>query len=452
MPHVNLKAAVPASTASVSAGVMIMVLILASAGSAEVPGSAPPSLFPEEEPLHLTVASTAGERFGTAIVDAWLPPGPAPIRYVVIHQHGCGDKTAQAAAAMVYDRQWRALCRLHHSALVVPRYFTGSSCADWNAPAAGSERVLLKALEEIARQTGRPEVRSAPWVIWGHSGGASWAVQMVVRHPGRTVALALRGGASSQFGDRQFREQFAQAVSTLPMIFVWGAAEARPSSRHFVSWNPMQAMAAQLRQGGARLGVAVDPLSEHQAGNSRLVILPFFSAVMAAAREMGAEPSGRYVHRDGSERAPSPSSRHDPEFMWLPNSTVVESYRSFVKRGTVREVGPPKRGPELRAAIRDGRPMLQWRIVPEVDSGVRSIRIYRDQRLIQELGSGTGRFLAEYGDTPPPAILSDTFVDPTATPGECYDYAVSFVSWIGIESPRSAVVRLLLPKRLHYSP
>ena len=235
------------------------------------------------------------------------------------------------------------------------------------------------------------------------------------------------------------------------MIFVWGAAEARPSSRHFVSWNPMQEMAAQLRQGGASLAVAVDPLSEHQSGNSRLVILPFFSAVMAA-RGMGAELSGRYVHRDGSESAPSPADRRDPEFMWLPDSTVVENYRSFVKRGTVTEVDHPKRRPELRAAIRNGRPMLQWRIVPEVDSGVRSIRIYREQRLIQELGSGTGRFLAEYGDTPPPAILSDTFVDPTATPGGSYDYAVSFVSWIGIESPMSAVVRLLLPRRSNYKP
>ncbi len=426
-----------------------MVLVLASAGSAEVPGRAPPSLFPEEDPLHLTVAATAGERFGTAVVDGWIPPGPAPIRFIVIHQHGCGDKSAEQAAAMVHDRQWRALCRLHRAVLLVPRFFTGSNCADWSAPAAGSERVLLTVLEEIARQTERPEVRSAPWVIWGHSGGASWAVQMVVRHPGRTAALALRGGASVQFGDRQFREQFARAASTLSMIFVWGASEARPSSRHFVSWNPMQAMATQLRQGGASLALAVDPLSEHQSGNSRLVILPFFSAVMAA-REMGTEFSGSYVHRDGSERAPSASSQHDPEFMWLPDSTVAESYRSFVKSGTVTEVGPPKRGPELRAAIRDGRPMLQWRIVPEVDSGIRSIRIYRDQRLIQELGSGTGRFLAEYGDTPPPAILSDTFVDSTATPGGSYDYAVSFVSWIGTESPRSAVVRLLLPRRSDY--
>jgi hypothetical protein len=270
---------------------------------------------------------------------------------------------------------------------------------------------------------------------------------MVVRHPGRTVALALRGGASAQFGDRQFREQFARAAGTLPMIFVWGAAEARPSSRHFVSWKPMQAMAAQLRQGGASLAVAVDPLSEHQAGNSRLVILPFFSAVMAA-REMGAELSGRYVHRDGSESAPSPADRRDPEFMWLPDSTVVENYRSFVKRGTVTAVGPPKQGPELRAEIRDGRPMLQWRIVPEIDSGIRSIRIYRDQRLLQERGPGKNRFLAEYGDTPSPEILSDTFVDPEAAPGGSHDYAVSFVNWSGIESPRSAVARLSIPTAL----
>ncbi len=443
----NPKTAVPASTASVSAGVMIMVLAFASAGSAEVPGSAPPSLFPEEEPLHLTVAAAAGERFGTAVVDGWLPPGPAPIRYVVIHQHGCGDKIAKEAAAMVHDRQWRAFCRLHRGVLLVPRFFTGSNCADWNAPAAGSERVLLTALEELARQTGRPEVRSAPWVIWGHSGGSSWAVQMVVRHPGRTVALALRGGASAQFGDRQFREQFARAAGTLPMIFVWGAAEARPSSRHFVSWNPMKAMAAQLRQGGASLAVAVDPLSEHQAGNSRLIILPFFSAIMAA-REMGAELSGSFVHRDGSERAPSPVSRHNPEYMWLPDSTVAESYRSFVKRGTVTAVGPPKQGPELRAEIRDGSPMLQWRIVPEIDSGIRSIRIYRDQRLVQERGPGKNRFLAEYGDTPSPEILSDTFVDPEAAPGGSHDYAVSFVNWSGIESPRSAVARLSIPTAL----
>ena len=50
---------------------------------------------------------------------------------------------------------------------------------------------LLAALADFAEQSGRAELKDAPWLLWGHSGGSSWSAQMIVRHPGRVLAAAL---------------------------------------------------------------------------------------------------------------------------------------------------------------------------------------------------------------------------------------------------------------------
>ena len=124
-------------------------------------------------------------------------------------------------------------------ALLVPIYQVAKGCDEWNDPDSGSERALFTALDEVpAERSGRAEMKDAPWVLWGHSGGSSWSAQMITRHPQRGAAglVSRRMPTSSSGVGRSFGAKFIEtARDVLPLLFVWGKRESTTPSSHFVS-------------------------------------------------------------------------------------------------------------------------------------------------------------------------------------------------------------------------
>jgi pimeloyl-ACP methyl ester carboxylesterase len=419
-------------TATVGRGV---IFLLAFIGSIAVRAD---SEADDGRLLQLTITPGEKDRFARAEFTCWLPDAGRPVRAVIIHQHGCGNSTATANPPVALDFHWRALARKHDAALMVPLYTVKGECADWNDPESGSERAVFAALRDFATRAQRPELESAPWVLWGHSGGSSWAVQMILRHPGRVIAASLRGGSHKQFGEPAFRAQFVATARDLPLLFVWGRDEATPQSRHYVSWNPLQSMYRDLRAAGGRVALAVDPRTEHHCGDSRLLILPYFDAVLAArwARE---ESSGAWVHVPSRELVVGEVERQDdPNLAWLPSEQVARKWRQFSETGSVTRSRPPK-APLLRASRREDSPhvTLSWRIEPELDGGLRAIRIYRDGSLWKEIGVKPGAFLTTNRDSPPAGLHASSIKDDSVRPGATHVYAISFTDSAGTESPMS---------------
>ncbi len=68
----------------------------------------------------------------------------------------------------------------------------------------------MKALEEIGRQSGHPELAAVPWCLWGHSGGGIWSNTMCLLYPERVAAAFLRSGAMASF---RGRNEFPQPAS-----------------------------------------------------------------------------------------------------------------------------------------------------------------------------------------------------------------------------------------------
>jgi len=394
-----------------------------------------------------TVQPGIGDRFSRLDFTLWLPEPGRPVRAVIIHQHGCGNSSATTNPPVARDFHWQALARKHDAALLVPHYTVNGECAEWNDPDSGSERALLAGLKEFAQRAGRPELGSVPWVLWGHSGGSSWAVQMILRHPGRVLAASLRGGAHKQFGDPGFRSRFAVAARDLPLLFVWGRDETDPKSRHFVSWEPMQAMYRELRKNEGRVALAIDPRTEHHCGDSRLLILPFFDAVLSA-RLAGVELPGAWANVVSRSMVDvTPEVRSDPGHVWLPTQSMARRWREFSETGRIVAARGPSQPPLLAAAwVDESRAVgLRWRVEPELDGGLRAIRIYRDRVLWREIGAKPGAFLVTNRDSPPAGLHVSALVDDSARPGTSPVYTLAFVDAAGTESAWSAPVTVRVP-------
>lgn len=361
--------------------------------------------------LDLIVPPRDGDRFQHAEFCCWVADTSKP---VIVHQHGCTNASPDKHPPITSDWHWRALARKHDAALLVPMYQVAKNCDEWNDPDSGSERSLFTALDDFAQRSKRPELKDAPWVLWGHSGGSSWSSQMIVRHPKRVLAASFRGGCHKQFGDPAFRARFGRVARDLPLLFVWGKRETVPTSSHFVSWEPMNAMFRELRSTGGKVCRVIDPRSEHGCDDSRLMSISFFDAVLSGKAEAMAS-------NDSSES-------------WMPNAAFAKLWREFSETGTLRPIEPKLAAPEL-AVIRNakGQARLTWRIVPEISGGLRALRVYRDGKLWKEIGLKPGEYLATSRDSTPEVLRGDGLTDDSA---ELHDYSLSFLDAAGNESPR----------------
>ncbi len=389
--------------------------------------------------LNVIVPPASGDRFQHAEFSCWLPDGKQPVNAVIIHQHGCTNASPDKHPPVTMDFHWRALARKHGCALLAPMYHVAKGCDEWNDPNSGSERALFAALADMAQSSGRAELKDAPWVLWGHSGGSSWSAQMIVRHPGKVLAASFRGGCHKQFGAPEFRAQFAPVARDLPLLFVWGKRETVPTSTHFVSWGPMNTMFDELRSQGGTVGRVIDPLSEHGCDDSRLVVIPFFDAVLRA-RLGGQKIPGALVDMASlQDRELGAVNLRDPKLAWLPNAGLAKLWREFSEKGALQPVKPKLAAPKL-TAVRDGAGvvLLNWNVVPALDGGVRALGIQRDGVLWKELGVQPGARIATSRDAPPEGLRALGIRDESK---EAHVYTLTFLDVAGNESPASEAAK-----------
>lgn len=369
--------------------------------------------------LDLIVPPGEKDRFQHAEFSCWIADASKPVKAVIIHQHGCTNASPDKHPPITGDWHWRALARKHDAALLVPMYQVAKGCDEWNDPDSGSERALFTALDDFAQRSKRPELKDAPWVLWGHSGGSSWSAQMIVRHPKRVLAASFRGGCHKQFGVPEFRAKFSPIARDMPLLFVWGKRESVPTSSHFVSWEPMNTMYRELREQGGKVCRVIDPRSEHGCDDSRLMSINFFDAVLSG--QASAQPST------------------DASAPWQPNESFAALWREFSEHGTLKPKSPPSHAPALTAKRDAKGTLLDWRIVPHLDGGLRAIRLHRDGKLWKEIGIDEDALLATGRDSTPEELRSHSLVDESKG---SVSYTLTFLDVGGNESPPSEAARV----------
>ena len=391
----------------------------------------------------------------------WVPDGIETIRGVIVHQHGAGMTAAHFGAYSAYDLQWQAFAKKWDCALLGPSYHVlndgdlGAAGSDyWFDPRLGSDKTFVKALGDLAAQTGHAELAVVPWVLWGHSAGAGWVDVIATLHPERVVALYYRSGSPLTWADRP---------AMYPPVAIPAAAYAIPRMcsigvKEKGLMHVLQATYDLYHSNGAPTGFALDPRTGHECGDSRYFAIPFLDACMAMRMpEKGSNTQSlnqtlRPVDQSqawlaaypGDTAVPASEFKGDPkQAAWLPNAAVAAAWMQYVKYGTVGEASIPPAPVNVHVSAKGDQGIeITWDAEASMDGGLGGFIVLRD-------GHGTARLpqLAPedvYGrplfqglsfhDTPTDPLPKMTYLDTSAKAGVTHSYTVIALSSGGVPS------------------
>jgi hypothetical protein len=432
---------------------LVVALSLASAGHASAAGrfievSYPPSNQTGE--LQLGVTYTL-----------WVPDGVAKIRGVIVHQHGCGSGACKGGATAAYDLHWQALARKWDCALLGPSYQQSDkqNCRLWCDPRNGSAKTFLKALGALAAKAKHPELETAPWCLWGHSGGGFWASLMQTMYPERIVAIWFRSGTAFAAWEKGEipRPEIPDTAYAIPAMCNPGAKE-NGDKRFSSAWTGTLAMFQAYRAKGAPIGFAPDPRTAHECGDSRYLAIPFFDACLAMrlSQKNSKDAKLRAVDMKTAWLATLLTDKAEPaaayagkaeEAVWLPNERVARAWSEYVKTGAVSDTTPAPPAFNVKAAVQPDQTVeITWDATADFESGIRAFIIERDgKKLAQHPEKPAGRFgrplfqAMSYHDTPELPMPQMRFVDRSPQAGAKHVYRVIVVNGVGLSSEPSAI-------------
>lgn len=350
----------------------------------------------------------------------WIPAGIERVRGLLIKQHGCGSNAAAYGLDHAKDLQWQALATKHQFALMGTQLSVGDGrCEDWALINYGSRDMFLQALDTVAKQSQRDEINSVPWILWGHSGGADWAAQMLQEYPQRTIAMVgLRGGGFTFFGvNRQ--------LAKIPVMFSLGEND---TINPYETKELPQAIFRRYRQLDALWSLAIEANAGHETANSRTLAIAYLDTLITMRL---AEDSNQLRALDRMQGWLGNIVTHEIasvekfqgdllEAAWLPNEEVARKWQEYVTIGKVSPIRKPKAPNEVRIEkMRSKEAMITWNYTPDLENGLPSFRIYRNNSPVGVLeGQSPG-----FGDNPQPSQIALEFRDRQAKVNSVYQVA-----------------------------
>ena len=432
----------------------VAIALAATTATAQQP---PYDVFPKALPPYYRVRFEASDRPGELIFPVsftvWIPDGVQTLRGIVIHQHGCGEGSCRSGLTGAYDLHWQALAKKHSCALLSPAYEQPqkADCQMWCDPRNGSAAALDRALEKLGQLSGHPELTTAPLALWGHSGGGHWCGGMVMTQPDRIAAAWLRSGVPSFTAnpDRPLIKPHAlpEAALQVPMMCNPGTKEGVTvkDGRFARVWPANVDFFKKVRGSGGLLGVAVDPLTAHECGNSRYLAIPWLNKCLELRLpKTPGEPlrdipksSAWLTQIPGTTAVPASQFTGDPLTMgWLPDESIAKAWMKFRADTNVPDSSPP---PPPVNVVRNGN-QLRWNAEADLESGIEKFIIRRDGKFLANVnGPGKNRFgrplfqNLQYSDTPVQPLAKMEFTDTTATRPD-HRYEVITVNTVGQKS------------------
>ena len=415
----------------------------------------PPAAPPYYRVRYDAPASPApGELIFPVNYTVWVPPGIATLRGVIVHQHGCGEGSCKSGQTGAFDLHWQALAQKHACALLAPSYEQPdkAECQMWCDPRNGSGAAFQKALTDLGSQSGHPELATVPWALWGHSGGGHWAGGITLTHPERVAAVWLRSGVPLLEANPERAtikpHSIPAAALLVPILCNPGTKEGLTvkDGRFAGVWPSNEAFFKGMREKGALIGIAVDPLSAHECGNQRYLAIPWLDACLTARLPETPGASLRPMPTNdvwlaalpGSEAVPSSRFPGNPNTaIWLPNATIAKSWMHYVKDTAIPDLTPPPAptGLQLNGST------LTWTAAADLESGIAHFLIERAGTVIGKVPESPknpfGRPIfqgLQYSDTPTAPLVEMRFAVPDATGTSAADYRVRAVNTAGLTS------------------
>ncbi len=300
---------------------------------------------------------------------------------------------------------------------------------EWAILSGGSDAEFLKAVQLLSQQSQHPELTQVPWALWGHSGGADWAVQMLQKYPDRTLAVvAARCGAST------FTETVPSALRGVPLLFATASKENMLVDE---CRDLPKRVFQQQRKLGALWALAEEAHATHAAGTTRLLAIPYLDVLMTArlpetGTKLRSLDSAQAWLGNPITRIIAPVKQYvgNPlEAAWLPNEVTARKWQEYVTSGKISPTQKPKAPTEVKVVnTGTNEVVLTWNYIPDLENGLPIFRIYRNHTLIKTLHGQQ----PNYGDAPNPLRIALEFKD-TKSP-ENSRYTIAAVNSFGESS------------------
>lgn len=384
----------------------------------------------------------------------WIPDGVKKLRGVIVHQHGCGSGACKGGETASADLHWQALAAKWDCALLGPSYKQEDKqdCRLWCDPRNGSGKKFLQALKDLAEKSKHPELETAPWCLWGHSGGGFWASIMQTMHPERIVAIWFRSGTAYSTWEKGEipKPTIPQGAYGIPMMLNPGGKE-KDDQRFAGAWNGSMAMFEAYRVKGAPVGFAPDPRTGHECGDSRYLAIPYFDACLALRLpDVGSDSvklkaidqkQGWFAPLLGERAESANVYRGRPaEAGWLPSESVAKAWSEYVKTGATSDSTPPATPTNLVVKLTPDGPTLSWEAVADFESGLQGFLIEREgTNPVMYPPKPIGRFgrplfqTMSYHDTPEKPLPELKYTDKSSN-GEKRAYRVTSINGVGLKS------------------
>ena len=381
----------------------------------------------------------------------WVPEKARQIRGIIIHQHGCGVGACKSGETAAYDVHWQALAAKWDCALLGPSYRQSAeqSCRLWCDPRNGSADVLVNSLKKLAHDAEHPEIATAPWCLWGHSGGGFWSSLLQMQYPKRIVSIWFQSGTAYGYwkkGETQ-APVIPKAAMQVPMMANPGLKE-KEHERFHVAWDYSLAMFSDYRKQGAPIAFTPDPATGHDTGDSRYLAIAFFDTTLKMRLPKKIGGSLRLIDQNKAylvspdSTAPVPAAKYESDILkasWLPDKEYARKWSEFVRTGVVGDNTPPPPVTMVTARATADGIHVSWKADADFESGIRQFVILRNGkevgRLPQTLPKKPYRNLYQgktYGDTPVAGFPKPEFLDPAGKSSDKYN--IVSINSAGLES------------------
>ena len=274
----------------------------------------------------LDLAMPPGKNHATAEFRLWLPPGAEPVRGALILVPGSNAD----GRPMIGEARWRAFASSRSFALVGCHFadhpHDRAFIEEYVDAAHGTGQALLDALAAFSTQAHRPELATAPLLLWGESAGGEFNYEFAAWMPERVIAFVVNKGGI------YYTALAPAAARVVPALLFAGGADLEERTA------VIRGLFAVNRRAGALWALVEEPGVGHEFERSRDVGLLFFEEVVplrlgepgAALRPL-AEASGFWGDlKTRTYRRADTQGAGEPANVWLPTERVARAWQAAV--------------------------------------------------------------------------------------------------------------------------
>ena len=311
----------------------------------------------------------------------YIPNNVETIKGILIHQHGCGAEGS--GEPIVTDAQYQAFANTWHLAIIAPDLYPnqGKNCYDWVQPQDGSAQSLLAGIDSLASQSGHPELKSAPWLLWGHSGGGHWALSMTNLFPEKVIATFVYSPALN------IPIEYSEKAAKVPiMIRHAGAFDYNGPGGD--CWNTALNTFAKIRKMNGNISIAYTPNQNHNYSFVRYMAIPFFESILS----LRLPESGTILKNIDANTGflVDTSTSGKPNIFkaslftgnalaksWLPDTLCAIKFQEFIVSGTIKDITPPSAPIKVQAQTNGLSTIaINWKAHADRESGIKHFNIY----------------------------------------------------------------------------